>query len=188
MKRYQPLSNNSKFSELDADFRSAFSGAGQLKLFTPNLRFYRFSDEQSNISPWWVEASNIYDTLVKAKNSGESLYQYIRKNSALARFWGNGLMCLSIMRLKQPMYGFEGIIAPMNDATLALAKRSDTQNANKYGNGKYYTKPVYYHGGGGQVFIPGLSMQNCEMIVPYGTIQIHDGIDEIIDFLMTYKL
>ena len=59
------------------------------------------------------------------------------------------------------------------------------------GSSKYkekYTKPVQFLGGGRQVYIPGLTRADFSIEVPLKTIFVYDDIDEIIDFLTSYKL
>lgn len=187
----KPLTPNSTFSELSPGDRNGFSGSAQLMPFQAGRLFYRFGDHDG-LRPWWVEASRLNDTLIAAKNSGKTLYQYIRETSAIARVWGGGLTYLVVIRLTQEMYAFVGTIAPQNDAALIGADRQlpsgQRANQDRQYPPKYYTKSVHYKGGGSQVYMPGLTFQNCQSVIPEKTVLIHDDINDILDFLKTYHI
>lgn len=164
-------------------------GIAENSHFMPGTLLYRFSgwdiisrDEKGNerVSPWWSESSGLLDTLLSAKMSGETLWDYVRQKSAVLRGW-NSLGYLVMIRLNKPKEGFRGLIAPQNEANPFM------NNGSKQYKGKY-TKPVGFSGGGRQVFVPDLSRADFEIAIPLGSVFIYDNIDEIIDFLNSYKL
>jgi hypothetical protein len=89
---------------------------------------------------------------------------------------------LIVVALTQPVYGFQGTIAPQNEA----ARYMDSEDLAAYK--KKFTKSVFFRGGGGQVYIPNLTQAYVHYIVPAGVVNIYDDIDDITDFLAHYKV
>ena len=44
------------------------------------------------------------------------------------------------------------------------------------------------NGGGSQVYIPNFQRHQFREVVPIGAVNVYDGVDEILDFLLAYKL
>lgn len=176
------LNANLEFNQLEAEVRSAFPGGVAKKVSLPaGTSLFRFSGHDG-ISPWWSETADLLGILYAAKASGKPLFQYMRESSAVLRKWyKNSMNSLFIANLTQPVYGFRGVIGPQNEAAAYMDPKNKAYK-------QRFTKPVYFRGGNGQVYIKGLTQSHLQIIVPLGTVDIYDDVDAIIDFLVSYKL
>ncbi|HVM89478.1 MAG TPA: hypothetical protein VMT76_14925 [Puia sp.] len=175
------LNQNLDFSQLSPDVQLAFSGMAGNKILLPfGTSLFRFSGH-SNISPWWSEIAQLPQLLLSAKASGQRLFQYIRNHSAVLRKWDPDMQHLIIASLNQPVYAFSGGISPQNEAAAYMNAQLKTYK-------RKFTKPVFFGGGNGQVYIKDLDHSYINIIVPAGTINIYDNVDEILDFLIDYKI
>ena len=178
-----PILNESlRFEMLPIDVRSAFTGFRATKVLLPwGTSLFRFSGH-SRISPWWSETNQLSILLLTAKARNHSLFEYARNTTAIKRLWDFGLFNLIIVRLKQPVYAFSGFIAPQNEA----AQYKNSQDFINYK--KKFTKPVFFSGGNGQVYIKDLEPRHVDFIVPAGAVNIYDDVTEIMDFLISYRI
>lgn len=181
----------STIDQLDSNIRNAFPGGVAYPAnFNAGTLLYRFSGwdiikidnktKEESVSPWWSETSNLLTTLLEAKKSGHSLWNYVRQQSAVLKGW-NSLGYLVMIRLNRPFEGFRGLVARQNEAT-PFSDPSSSRYKTKY------TKPVQFSGGGRQVYIPNLTRADFSIKVPLEAIYIYDDIDEIISFLKSYQL
>ncbi|WP_019668307.1 hypothetical protein [Eudoraea adriatica] len=176
------LNQNLDFDQLSSNVRAAFLGCGATKvLLPPGTSLFRFSGH-SNISSWWSETTQLPDLLLSAKANGKNLHQYVRTTSAVLRQWDADMYNLVVARLNLPVYAFRGIISPQNEAS----KYMNPQDFNNYK--KRFTKPVFFKGGNGQVYINDLSLSDIDIIVPAGAVNIYDSVDDIINFLIDYNI
>jgi hypothetical protein len=176
------LNQNVDFSQLPNDVQLAFSGMSGTKiLLTFGTSLFRFSGH-ANISPWWSETTELASLLLAAKAAKQNLYQYVRNHSAVLRKWDPDMQHLIIATLNQPVYAFKGSISPQNEAA-AYMNTNDIKNYKKK-----FTKPVFFGGGNGQVYIKDIDASYVNIIVPAGTVNVYDNVDEILDFLIDYKL
>ncbi len=172
---------------LDPSVRQAF-GASQLTPVTlnPGTMLYRFSGwdiinpGRNVVSPWWSEGSGLLEVLLAAKASNKTLEQFVRNRSAVLRAWNN-ISCLVMVRLSARKDAYRGSIAFQNEA-----KPYMDRNSAKYK--QKFTKPVFFGGGGSQVWVPDLKTTEFSITIPFRTINITDDVDEIIDFLASYRL
>ena len=178
-------------NQLDSNVRNAFPGGMAFPAnFNAGTLLYRFSGwdiikidkdtSKESVSPWWSETSDLLTTLLEAKKSGKSLWNFVRQQSAVLRGW-NSLGYLVMIRINRPFDGFKGLIARQNEATPFSDPTSSKYKVK-------YTKPVQFSGGGRQVYIPNLTRSDFSIEVPLEAIYIYDDIDEIIAFLKSYQL
>lgn len=170
-----------EFKDLPNDVRSAFRGLGSKVELSANTSLYRFTSHPG-ISPWWSETKHLAEVLLSTKASGKGLPKHIRSSTAVLRRWDSGMSYLTIGILKRPVHAFRGIIAPQDESTI-YRNASDLSNYKKR-----YTKSVFFGGGNGQVYIPQVKSTDLSILVPIGTINIYDDVDDILDFLESYKL
>jgi hypothetical protein len=177
------LNQTLDFQQLPVEVKGAFPGNIASKVLLPaGTSLFRFSGHD-RLSPWWSETAELGGLLLSAKASGKPLYQFVRDASAVLRRWhSNPMTNLIIGTLNQPVYAFRGIIGPQNEASIYM-NVADRDNYKKK-----FTKPVFYRGGNGQVYINGLAFNDIKFIVPLGAVSIYDSVDEIIDFLVSYRL
>jgi|GEM_PF-5509767 len=177
------LNQTIDFQQLSPEIKGAFPGGTATRVLLPaGTSLFRFSGHD-RLSPWWSETTELGGLLLEAKTSGKPLYQYVRETSAVLRKWySNTMSNLVVATLNQPVYAFKGIIGPQNEAAIYM-NPLDKQNYKKK-----FTKPVYYRGGNGQIYINGLTITCIQYVVPLGTVSVYDNIDEIIDFLISYRL
>ncbi len=176
------LNQDIHFDQLPDSVRHAFSGSvGAKVLLTAGTLLFRFSGH-ANISSWWSEASQLSNLLLSAKASGQSLFQYIRNTTAVLRQWDSGMNNLIVGKLNRSVYAFRGTISPQNEASRYM----NSQDLSSYK--KRFTKPVFFGGGNGQVYINGIKEEDITIIVPVGTVNTFDKIDDIIDFLISYNI
>lgn len=176
------LNQDIQFEKLDGSVRAGFSGGVAAKrLVGAGTRLFRFSGH-SNMSAWWTEANELPALLIGAKGEKKNLAQYVRERSAVLRLWNPDMYNLIVAVITQSVYGFQGKIAPQNEA----ARYKNSKDLTNYK--KKFTKPVYFKGGGGQIYIPNLTSQHMSIIVPAGVVNIFDDIDEITDFFVSYKI
>jgi len=167
---------------LPFEVRNAFAGLQATKDLLPlGTLLFRFSGH-ARISPWWSETNQLSRLLLIVKARNLSLADYIRNTSAIKRLWDPGLFNLIVARLKQPVYAFRGTIAPQNEASQYMNSR----DLDYYK--KRFTKPVFFGGGNGQVYIKDLDVQHIDFVVPPGAVNIYDKVDEIMDFLISYRI
>lgn len=187
--------NTLKFSELPDDVKSAFSGIhGNKVRLQKGTSLFRFSDHPY-ASPWWSETSQLMDLLLTARAKGIPLYNHVRSSTAILRSFNPGFFNLLVVELTQDLQAFRGRVAPQNEAS----KYMDNRYSKHYK--QRYTKPVFFGGGNGQVYIPRFHRQllekHIDMKVPRinlmdyakweveaGTINIYDKIDDILKTLM----
>lgn len=175
------LNQNLTASQLPSRVHHAFSGPiGNSILLPAGTSLFRFAGH-SNISPWWSQTSQLKDLLISAKASGQHLNQYIRNTTAVLRIWDSDMYNLIIAKLNVAVYAFSGPIASQNEAARYMNPK-DAQYKQRF------TKPVFFKGGNGQVYIFGLSPGDLTFVVPAGTVNIYDGVDEILDFLKSFHL
>jgi hypothetical protein len=175
------LNQNVQFADLPGNIRNAFSGGMGTKIQLPaGTSLYRFSGH-THISPWWTETTELTGLILGAKSSGQSLFNYIRTSSAVLRQWDSNMYHLIIAQLTTPVWAFKGLISPQNEAS----KYMDVNDVNFK---KKFTKPVFMGGGNGQVYIKDIAAHHLNIIVPAGAVNIYDKIDDILDFLVSYKL
>lgn len=176
------LNQNMQFGELPGNIRSAFSGGMGAKIQLPaGTSLYRFSGH-THISPWWSQTSELPNLLLSAKAKSQTLFNYVRLTTAVLRKWDSDMYNLIIAELRSPVYAFKGAISPQNEASQYMNVR-DLDNYKKK-----FTKSVFMSGGNGQLYIKDLSSSYLNMIVPAGAVNIYDPIDDIIDFLISYRL
>jgi len=176
------LNQDLQFEKFDSSVRAGFSGGMATKrLVGAGTKLFRFSGH-SNMSAWWTDANELPALLIGAKGEKKNLAQYVRERSAVLRLWNPDIYNLIVAVITQSVYSFQGKIAPQNEA----AKYKDSKDLANYK--KKFTKYVYFKGGGGQIYIPNLTPQHISIIVPAGAVNIYDDIDEITDFLVSYKI
>lgn len=177
-----PLLKDMKPADLQA------FGGGRLTpiVLNPGTSLYRFSGwdivnpKTNAVSPWWSESNGLIEVLLAAKSSGKTLEHFVRTRSAVLRAWNN-ISCLVLIRLNKPKEAYSGTIEFQNEAKRYF-DRSSAQYKQKF------TKPVYFGGGGKQVWVPELKTSEFSVTIPQKTIHITDHVDEIIDFLVSYGL
>ena len=162
-------------------FASAFSNSSATKVLLPvGTSLYRFTSD-NRVSEWWTETNQLANMLLSAKSSGKSLANYMRHHSAVLRQWSPDMFHLYVIALTHPVNAYKGGIASQNEAA-----RFSNPNCADYK--KKYTKSVFMSGGGSQVYIPNFLRHQFREVVPIGAVNVYDGVDEILDFLLTYNL
>jgi len=84
-----------------------------------------------------------------------------------------------LVRLNARKEAYRGSIAFQNEARPYMDRNSATYK-------QKFTKPVFFGGGGSQVWVPDLKTTEFSIAVPFKTIHISDDVDDIIDFLVSY--